>query len=187
MALPLASCNTQESRLRVLPGQHSGAGSGGVGGGMTGELTLPPADGTTGWLSWSSRVCLPWEHGWGRASRLGSSATIQAQIQGSELAHLKVYILCELLEHGKGPICWSKAAGSSWQQQDIRGVQEKAPRIICCCLSRLRKGWQPFAYKSISGWILILAVSRVWIISTASELQTTRLFEMDLEEAKLLA
>jgi hypothetical protein len=58
-------------------GQHSGAGSGGVGGGMTGELTLPPADGSIGWPSWS------------RAGEL----TLEVQIWKSQQADLLSYHL----------------------------------------------------------------------------------------------
>ena len=59
-----------------------------------GELILPPIDGGIGWPSQSSagelalvgRLRESWCTG-------GSSVATQAQIQGSELAHPKIYII----------------------------------------------------------------------------------------------
>ena len=44
----------------------------------------------------------PWWCGCRRAGRLTNSATIQAQIQGFELAHPNIYPIYELLECMKG-------------------------------------------------------------------------------------
>ena len=55
----------------------------------------------------------PW---WCRcaANRLTCSAITLAQIQGSELAHPKIYIICDLPVEGWS--CWPKAAGSPWHR-----------------------------------------------------------------------
>ena len=48
---------------------------------------------------------LPWGCRCGRAGGLANSATTQAQIQGFELAHPSIYLICELLDQeGAGPI-----------------------------------------------------------------------------------
>ena len=47
---------------------------------------------------------------------LTSSATTQAQIQGFELAHSKIYIICELLESVIEPILLIQSCKSSMPQ-----------------------------------------------------------------------
>ena len=64
---------------------------------------------------------------WGgcwRAGGLTNSATIQAQIQGSELAHPNIYPIIELLEHVKEPVLLIQDCRIR-QQQDMypRGDQ----------------------------------------------------------------
>jgi len=51
---------------------------------------------------------------------LTNSATSQAQIQGSELAHPKIYIICEQLGQVKGSVLLSKLQDlhDTGQQQD---------------------------------------------------------------------
>jgi hypothetical protein len=66
-----------------------------------GKLTLSPTDGTIGWSSQSSAGELALVVQIREISRLTSSATTQAQIQGSELAypqnlyHLQMVGACE--------------------------------------------------------------------------------------------
>jgi hypothetical protein len=69
-----------------------------------GKLTLPPADGGIGWPSWKTfwRACPGGGNKGGLACWLISSAATQAQIQGFELAHPKIYIICDLLGFMKG-------------------------------------------------------------------------------------
>ena len=67
------------------------------------ELTLPPADSCIGWPLWRSAGELApvlWikETQWA-----GQLSTIQTQIQNSELAHPKIYIICKWLGYVKGP------------------------------------------------------------------------------------
>lgn len=55
--------------------------------------------------------------------QLNNSATIQAQIQGLELVHSNIYLIYELLEHGKRLLLQDQTYRISltWeQQQDIR-------------------------------------------------------------------
>lgn len=68
------------------------------------KLTLPTAHSGAGWPSQSSAGSWPWWYRQGRTYSLTSLTTTQAQIQGSELAHQKIYIICEWLGHVKGPI-----------------------------------------------------------------------------------
>lgn len=58
-----------------------------------GEITLPPASGSTGWASMGSvgEITL----------MMAISGTTQAHVKGFELAHHKIYIMCELLEFMK--------------------------------------------------------------------------------------
>lgn len=79
---------------------------------MPSPPTLSPAAGGRAGLcgEGASKLALVvwlWE-----SDELTNSATTQAQIQGSELAHPNIYIISELLEHVKWPPCRSKAAGS---------------------------------------------------------------------------
>lgn len=46
----------------------------------------------------------PWWCECRRAGRLTNSASNQAQIQGYDLAHPKIYLIRELLEHMKGSV-----------------------------------------------------------------------------------
>ena len=48
---------------------------------------------------------------------------IQAQIQGFELAHTKIYIICELLEHIKGPVLLIQSCRISMTQGNNRMPQ----------------------------------------------------------------
>lgn len=70
------------------------------------ELPLPPADGNTDWPSQSHAGELALMCREGRTSRLTSSATNQVQIQMSEPAHPKTYLICEQLGCLKGPVCY---------------------------------------------------------------------------------
>jgi hypothetical protein len=56
------------------------------------ELILPLAGGGIGWPSWN------------RSGELILIAATEVQIQGFELGHPKIYIICELLGHVKGLI-----------------------------------------------------------------------------------
>lgn len=102
LAQPLEGGSTWELGAHALPGQHSGASSGGVG---VGELALrawaairkarqesflcflrvAALDGLAGAVLESSS----WWCGQGRVGRLTSSAIIQAQVQGFETSHPK--------------------------------------------------------------------------------------------------
>jgi hypothetical protein len=66
------------------------------------------------WENW------PWQCGYRRASRLTNSATIQAQIQGFELAHPNIYSIYELLKHLKGWSYRTNAACVSMIQDNNR-------------------------------------------------------------------
>lgn len=46
--------------------------------------------------------------------QMTSSATMQTQIQGLELAHPNIHLTCELLEPRRGLPCRSKAEGSGY-------------------------------------------------------------------------
>jgi hypothetical protein len=79
----------------------------------TGELTTSLAAGSPGWLCWNSAVGLVlvgvcrgvgWWCGKGELSELTNSATTETQIQSSELAHPKIYIICKWLGHVKGSV-----------------------------------------------------------------------------------
>ena len=61
-----------------------------------GELTLPPVDSSSGWPSWGivGQTTIVVQI---RESQLTSSATTQAQIQASELAHPNIYTICKQL------------------------------------------------------------------------------------------
>lgn len=61
-----------------------------------GELTMPSASGGTGWASMGSVGKL--------TLMMSISVTTQAHVQDFELAHLKIYIICELLEFMKGQV-----------------------------------------------------------------------------------
>jgi hypothetical protein len=50
--------------------------------------------------------------GLARVLRPSNSATTQAQIQGFELAHSSIYLIYKLLEHMKGLVLQTQAAGS---------------------------------------------------------------------------
>jgi hypothetical protein len=63
-----------------------------------------PARDSIGWPGQSSAGELAWWCRHRRASELASPATTQAWLQGSELAHLKIHIICERLECLKGPV-----------------------------------------------------------------------------------
>jgi len=52
-------------------------------------------------------------------SRLTSSATTQAQIQGFNLAHSKIYAIYELLELMMGPVLQKRSAGSPWHRTAV--------------------------------------------------------------------
>lgn len=128
--------STWESGSHALTGQHSGAGSGGLGAGepvpraweQEGLLCLLPVA-ALGGLARAVQESPSWCCRQGEAGGLTSSATTQAQIQGSELAQLKSS------ENGwgtwKGQSCCSKAAGSpdsnNWKESwwsNIDGVTE---------------------------------------------------------------
>ena len=58
-----------------------------------------------------------------KSGQADSSATTQAQIQGFELAHPKIYIIHELLEHMKGPVLMIQSCRDlhdTGQQEDNR-------------------------------------------------------------------
>jgi hypothetical protein len=59
--------------------------------------------------------------GWcGRAEELSNSATMYAQIQGSELAHPTIYAISELMEHVQGASpADPKPTGSPWHTATI--------------------------------------------------------------------
>lgn len=113
LAHSFSGCSNQKSGLCTSPGQQSEAGSEGMGTGevapkgrIAKELTLPPADGG---------IVLENSHWWcaeGKASGRTSSATAQAQIQGSEMARCKTSIIWEWLGCDKSQSCCSKTAGS---------------------------------------------------------------------------
>ena len=52
----------------------------------------------------AKRESLAWWYTHRIASRLTSSATIQAQIQGFESAHPNLYLIYDMLEHVKEPV-----------------------------------------------------------------------------------
>lgn len=72
----------------------------------TGELTLPSDMAELGSLAGAMLESSCWWFGEGRTGGLSSLTTTEAHIQGFELAHPQVYIICELWE------CCPKAAGS---------------------------------------------------------------------------
>jgi hypothetical protein len=51
---------------------------------------------------------------------VSSSATTQTQIQGSELTHPKIYIICERLGHVKGPVLLFQSYRNSMIQSNNR-------------------------------------------------------------------
>jgi hypothetical protein len=59
---------------------------------------------TYGGLAGAVLESLPWWCRKGRASELTTSATTQAQIQGSELTHPQTFIICKWLGFMKGPV-----------------------------------------------------------------------------------
>ena len=69
-----------------------------------GQLNLPPADGGTGWPSQSSAgelgLVVPIKESWWAVQL----STTQAQIQGSDLVHPKICIICESFECVKEPV-----------------------------------------------------------------------------------
>ena len=120
LAQPLTGCSTWESEPCTLTGQHSGAGSGGVGAGELGsegmqgeELPLPPADGGIGWSSQSSTrelaLVVQRRESW-RAD----------QIQGSERFHLQIYIICKGLGCMKWPALLIQSGRISMTQGNKR-------------------------------------------------------------------
>jgi hypothetical protein len=83
-----------------------------------GEL---PADGSIGWTSWSSAGELALV-----VQISKSSATTQAQIQGSELAHPNIYIICKWLRHMKGPVLLIQGCRLSMNQSN-NGITRRNP------------------------------------------------------------
>jgi hypothetical protein len=61
-----------------------------------------------------------------RAGRLINSATTQTQIQGFELAHPNVHLICELLERAKGPVLQIQSFRNSMTQGNSR-ISERSP------------------------------------------------------------
>ena len=59
----------------------------------------------------------------GEAGELTSSATTQAQIQGSELAHPRIYIIYKRLGHMKGPVSMIQSCRifTTWGDNRITG------------------------------------------------------------------
>ena len=55
-----------------------------------------------------------------KSGQADSSATTQAQIQGFELAHPKIYIIHELLGHMKGPVLLIRSGRISMTQGNKR-------------------------------------------------------------------
>jgi hypothetical protein len=55
-----------------------------------------------------------------KSQKLSSSATTQAQIQGSEMAHPKIHIICEWLGHVKGPLLLFQSCRVSTTQDSNR-------------------------------------------------------------------
>jgi hypothetical protein len=122
LAPPLTGYSTWESGLCASTGKHNRAGSGGMGVSEPASRAwererwpclLPVA--ALGRLTRAELERSPWWCGCGTASRLISSATTQAQIQGYEI-HPKICIICELLECTKGRVLLVKAAGSPWHR-----------------------------------------------------------------------
>lgn len=56
------------------------------------------------------------------SDELTNSATTQAQIQGSELAHSNIYIISELLEHVK----WPALQIQSFRISMTQGIREES-------------------------------------------------------------
>ena len=62
-------------------------------------------------------------------AELANSATTQAQIQGFELTHPNIYLICELLEPMKGPILQIKGCRISMTQATTAYPREVWVRI----------------------------------------------------------
>jgi hypothetical protein len=67
-------------------------------------LTLSPANEGIGWSSWSSARELALVVQIRDCQQDGELVATEAQIQGSDLAHRKIDILCEWLGHVKEPV-----------------------------------------------------------------------------------
>jgi hypothetical protein len=128
VTLPITGCSTWENHPYTSPGQHSSADPGVCGVPMSwskdlraGELPLPLAGCSNGVLAWTVLENLPWWCQYKRVGSLTNSATTEAQIQGSNLAHpiSPPSMICWSV--WKGCFCRTKATGSPWHEakQDI--------------------------------------------------------------------
>jgi hypothetical protein len=89
-----------------------------------GELALPPADGLGGPVR-AVLENMPWWYRQGKAGRLAGSVSTQAQTQGSELAHLKIYVIWEWLNCMKGPVLLIQSCRTFMTQGN--GITRRSP------------------------------------------------------------
>jgi hypothetical protein len=96
------------------------------------ELTLIPANGSIAWPSQSSTGELALVVQIRENQQADMLSITHAQIHGFGLAHPKIYIICELLGHMKGPVLLIQRCRIPMTQQGNNRITQRSPVRIQC-------------------------------------------------------